>query len=145
MNKFRILILLCCFPLLVHILLPSPAFSKLYTWTDKSGKVRRTYYPPPDEYVLKSNSAQKARPAQQQTSQDNKVELYLVSWCPYCKKAREFFDFKGISYTAYDIEEDAKAATRKKQLDSKTGVPFAIVNGVKIHGYSPEMYSRALK
>jgi glutaredoxin len=119
-----------------------PAFSKkLYTWKDKNGVVRRTYYKPPAEYTQKSESAQSS----QQTVQQNKVELYVTSWCPYCIKARQFFKSRGIKYRAYDIEKDAKAAARQRKLDSKKGVPFAVINGTKIHGYSPERYASALK
>ena len=31
----------------------------------------------------------------------HKVELYTTSWCPYCKKARDFFRSRGISFTEY--------------------------------------------
>jgi hypothetical protein len=46
-----------------------------------------------------------------------KVELYTTSWCPYCKKASNFFRSKGIPFKEYDIEKDKAAARRKKQLD----------------------------
>ena len=52
--------------------------------------------------------------------EENQVELYVTSWCPYCHKAKEFFDSRGINYTAYDIEEDEEASARKKQLDNKS-------------------------
>ena len=131
----RILLIICCLPLAIQLLLAVPAFSKkLYTWKDKTGKIHRTYYPPPEEYAQKN-----------QTVQQNQVELYVTSWCPYCKKAREFFTSRGIKYRAYDIEKDAKAAARQRKLDSRKGVPFAVINGIKIHGYSPESYASALK
>jgi glutaredoxin len=78
-------------------------------------------------------------------AQENaQVELYVTSWCPYCRKAIDFFRSKGIYYTVYDIERDENAARRKKELDPRNGVPFAVVNGVKIHGFSPEAYQKAL-
>jgi glutaredoxin len=78
-------------------------------------------------------------------SQENsQVELYVTSWCPYCRKAIDFFRSKGIYYVVYDVERDENAARRKKELDPRNGVPFAVVNGVKIHGYSPEAYQKAL-
>lgn len=75
-----------------------------------------------------------------------KVELYTTSWCPYCKKATNFFRSKGIPFKEYDIERDKAAAQRKKQLDKKgSGVPFALINGNPIHGFSKAAYERALK
>ena len=72
------------------------------------------------------------------------VELYITSWCPYCKKAMNFFRSRGIPFVAYDIEKDADAARRKRQLASQRGVPFAVINGKRIHGYSEAGYLRAL-
>jgi len=73
------------------------------------------------------------------------VELYATSWCGYCQKARLFFRKKGIKFIEYDIEKDKKAAYRKQQLDSGRGVPFAVINGQKISGYSEALYIRALR
>ncbi len=73
-----------------------------------------------------------------------KVELYITSWCPYSKQAVNFFQSRGIPFVSYDIEKDQSAARRKDQLDSKKGVPFAIVNGQKIHGYLEKAYQSAI-
>ncbi|NTU42317.1 MAG: hypothetical protein HGA78_04545 [Nitrospirales bacterium] len=86
-------------------------------------------------------AAEKAVVAQQNAP---KVELYITSWCPYCKKAMDFFQSRGIPVTVYDIEKDSAAAARKNQLDSRRGVPFAVINGQQIHGYSEVFYQRAL-
>ena len=78
-------------------------------------------------------------------SERSKVELYVTSWCPYCKQATQFFRSRGIPFTVYDIEKDKGAAQRKNQLDSRRGVPFALINGQAIHGFSAEAYERALE
>jgi glutaredoxin len=72
------------------------------------------------------------------------VELYVTSWCPYCVKAENFFRAQGIPFTVYDVERDSAAARRKDELDTRRGVPFAIINGQKIHGYSESAYREAL-
>jgi glutaredoxin len=77
-------------------------------------------------------------------SERPQVELYVTSWCPYCKQATQFFRSRGIPFTAYDIERDKGAAQRKRQLDNRNGVPFALINGKAIHGFSAEAYERAL-
>jgi glutaredoxin len=73
-----------------------------------------------------------------------KVELYITDWCPYCRKAIQFFQSRGIPITVYDIEKDRDAARRKNELDSRRGVPFAVINGRQIHGFSEQAYQRAL-
>jgi glutaredoxin len=117
--------------------------AKLYTWVDRNGVTRRTYYPPPEDQVGKRNQVQGARVKQRRA--DNHVELYITSWCPYCKQAMDFFRSRGIAVTVYDIEKDRDAAARKKQLDGKGGVPFAVINGKYISGYAPSQYTSALK
>jgi glutaredoxin len=72
------------------------------------------------------------------------VEIYVTSWCPYCKDAIKFLKDNRIPYVAYDIEKDSKAAKRRDSLSPRQGVPFAIINGKKIYGYSAQVYSEAL-
>ena len=72
------------------------------------------------------------------------VEIYITDWCPYCAKAIKFLQANHIQYVAYDIEKDREAADRKKGLSGRKGVPFAIINGKKIYGFSEKTYSKAL-
>ena len=141
----RNVILACSAAIIIcQFCLVSTVSAKLYTWIDKSGVTRRTYYPPPADQLGKRNQVQQAPSYQKKKA--NQVELYVTSWCPYCKQAEDFFRLKGVKIKVYDIEKDRKAAARKKQLDkSGRGVPFAIVNGKRISGYSPGQYTKALK
>ena len=72
------------------------------------------------------------------------VEIYVTSWCPYCTQAIKFLRENRIPYIAYDIEKDSEAAKRKERLSPRKGVPFAVINGKKIYGFSAEVYSQAL-
>jgi glutaredoxin len=72
------------------------------------------------------------------------VEIYVTSWCPYCAQAIKFFKDNRVPYTAYDIEKDGAAAKRRERLSPRQGVPFAVINGTKIYGFSAEAYSKAL-
>jgi glutaredoxin len=73
-----------------------------------------------------------------------KVEIYVTSWCPYCAQAIKFFRDNHVPYVAYDIEKDREAAKRRDKLSQRQGVPFAVINGTKIYGFSAEAYSQAL-
>lgn len=112
--------------ILLALLAGGPALAEKSIWIDEKGVA------PTDE---------KGSPG----SERPQVELYVTSWCPYCKQATQFFRSRGIPFTAYDIEKDKGAAQRKNQLDSRNGVPFALINGQAIHGFSAEAYERALK
>jgi glutaredoxin len=73
------------------------------------------------------------------------VEIYSTSWCGYCKKAEQFFRSKAIKFAVYDIEKDENAARRMMTLTSKKAVPFVVINGQGIQGYSEEAYQAALQ
>ena len=78
-------------------------------------------------------------------NKDQKVELYVTSWCGYCKKAKSFLKAKGVEFTEYDIEKDKNAAKRHRKLNRRGGVPVAVINGKKIIGFSKAAYESALK
>lgn len=78
-------------------------------------------------------------------SSRHKVELYVTSWCPYCKKAEAYLDSRGIEYRLYDIEKDAAAAGRKQRLAPNRGVPVAIIDGTVINGWSQQVYESVLE
>jgi glutaredoxin len=79
------------------------------------------------------------------TDKKSVAELYVTSWWPYCTQAKSFLASQGVEVNVYDIEKDAAAAKRKKELDSGRGVPFAVINGVKISGWSQRAYEDALE
>lgn len=116
------------------------AGAEIYKW-NRDGVVYISDVPP-------KNRGSNAK-AESITSSENrtrpKVELYTTSWCPYCQKARDFFRSRGIPFTEYDIEKDKAAAARKNRLDKKRGVPFVVINGRGIHGWSAAAYEQALK
>jgi glutaredoxin len=146
--------------------------AEVYKWVDENGVIHFTDSPPQDVGSIrkvesiqsfKSKSQVGLRPEREtrkirsnkypaqgsageaKKSKRPSVELYTTSWCPYCDLARDFFRSRGISFTEYDIEKDTTAARRKKQLDKRKGVPFAVVNGQRIHGFSETAYEKALK
>ena len=73
-----------------------------------------------------------------------KVEIFVTSWCPYCRKLESFLKSHDIPYTRYDIEADAKGAQIFDKIGG-TGVPVSRVGNEVIHGYDPERILEALK
>ncbi|MHC1788801.1 glutaredoxin family protein [Solidesulfovibrio sp.] len=71
------------------------------------------------------------------------VELYVTNWCPYCTKAKAYFDGKGIAYTMYDIDKDPAANLRFKRYGGR-GVPLVMINGTAVAGYSVAEFEKAL-
>ena len=149
-------------------LLGTGSATEIYKWVDENGAIHFQESPPQnikqpvtikrlptyqDNYRDYENNTSKQPSANtssnnptndRETSREAEVELYVTSWCPYCKKASEFFRSRGIPFTEYDIEKDKRAARRKKRLTKENGVPFAIINGQPIHGFKRAAYERAL-
>lgn len=129
------------------------AEAELYKWTDQDGTLHIEQSPPKNQKyeVLNIDTESKAEPSlatepaeKPKSIRSADVVIYTTSWCPYCRKAKEYLRAKGISFTEYDIEKDKEAAERKRQLDKRGGVPFAIINGQPISGFSEGAYESAL-
>lgn len=73
------------------------------------------------------------------------VEIYVTSWCGYCNAAKKFFRSRGIEFTVYDIEKDRDAARRMRAMTTRKAVPFVVINGHGIQGYSEQAYELALQ
>jgi glutaredoxin len=149
------------------------SIADMYKWVDENGIVHFSDTPPDDAdnsdietlqtvttqegdvYTQENNSTKHENSNNSSNLTDTvqkntwvkkpKVEVYITSWCPWCKKAKAFFRSRGIAFVEYDIEKDKEAARRKAQIDRQQGVPFAVINGIGINGYNETAYINALK
>ncbi len=158
--------------LFVGLVFTGETIADIYKWVDENGTIHLSDSPPQeiistgkveivptiesDPQIIQPAETQTRRarnntstvsPAPQNTKSHKtpKVELYSTAWCVYCRKAREFFQSRGIAFIEYDIEKDEDAARRKNQLTDRRGVPFVVINGTGIYGFNQGAYIRALK
>jgi glutaredoxin len=145
--------------LLWALLLAAPAAAAVYTWTDRDGVVH--YADSPE----KAPKGAKVRPVSsnrvsaydgssapvggklsmlQGVAASSGVEMFVTSWCPACRKAREGLRSRGIPYSEYDIESDPSALARAKSLGYAGAIPFFVVNGRSRTGYSQAWIDAAL-
>jgi glutaredoxin len=82
-------------------------------------------------------------PERRKQSFDGTVEVFMTSWCGYCKKLTAFLDSKGIRYKTFDIEKDSAANRTYKELGGR-GVPLSRIGGVLVNGYNPEAILRTI-
>jgi glutaredoxin 3 len=64
-----------------------------------------------------------------------KVEMYSTMFCPYCARARNLLQRKGVSFT--DIDVDAEPQRREEMVKRAGGgytVPQIFINGEHIGG-----------
>ncbi len=158
--------------LIVFLLTLGVASAEIYSWVDENGVVHYSDTPPAhiteweEKEEVTGNDSQQDNQTQKyeynpeliseildELGDDSEavsepgpnVELYVTSWCTYCHKAKAFFRSKGIEFTEYNIENDEEAAKRMLSHTSSRAVPFVIINGQTIQGYSIAAYERALK
>lgn len=160
----RSILILTLFLFLLLTAVNSPA--AIYKWVDKNGSVHFTDTPPPDDVESKvvnpepnrvegygkvpdrqPGPATGSKPTVQKKSSGDYpvVEMFVTSWCGYCKKAEAWFRKRNIPFVKYDIEKDQQAAKRKASLTNSRGVPFVLIGEVGIPGYSEAAFERALR
>jgi glutaredoxin len=74
-------------------------------------------------------------------SDDGKVVLYSASWCPYCDKARAYFQRNGVAFNEYDTEKNAKGR-RDYEAMNGDGIPIILVSNHKIVGWKQREFER---
>jgi glutaredoxin len=94
--------------------------------------------------ALSTTNSQPADQLQRNTMRYNgTVEIFVTSWCGYCKQLEKFLDSQGIRYRAYDIEKDRDANNVYKELGGR-GVPLTRVGSSVVRGYNPAAILRAV-
>ena len=68
-----------------------------------------------------------------------RLELYVSPDCPYCRRAREFYDARSYPYTAYDAQNDPERRREMLALaDGNPTVPAIVVDGAYVQsGWGP--------
>lgn len=72
------------------------------------------------------------------------VVMYATEWCPYCKKAREFFAAENIPYREVDAEKSAQGRRDYAALQS-SGYPLIYVGVTRIDGLQTRAIKQAVK
>lgn len=71
------------------------------------------------------------------------IEIYTLDYCPFCKKAKAFFDEKNIPYVEYKLngneDEEFRKLQKKFDIKNEVTVPQIVINGKRIGGYSDLM------
>lgn len=126
---------------------PPPATKKgrkVKVYADKDFDVPPPNQPAPvkDSAGNRGKTAAQPAPAARQRFSGT-VEMYVTEWCGYCKQARAYMQRNGIPFAAYDIEKDAAAKQRHKELGGR-GVPLIIIGTNRISGFSPDSFEQAM-
>ncbi len=84
------------------------------------------------------------QPAKKTVQYSGTADVFVTSWCGYCKKLEQFLDANGIRYAALDIEKDSNAQKQYKELGGH-GVPLTRIGSSVVSGYNPDAILKAIE
>ncbi len=64
----------------------------------------------------------------------SKVEIYTKSWCPYCARAKDHLDEKGVSYEEIDVTTDVVREMEMVKRSARHTVPQIFIDGHRLGG-----------
>ena len=74
-----------------------------------------------------------------------KVELYTTEVCPWCHKAKEFFDENKIKYKEKNVQKHPELAAELLEKSGQMGVPVITIDGKVIIGFNKDRLKKTLK
>lgn len=78
----------------------------------------------------------------------NKIYMYTLSTCPWCRKTKKFFTEHRIAfdYTDYDLADEATQDKIMNELETHgaNGFPFVRIGDQVVEGYQPDRYAELL-
>jgi glutaredoxin 3 len=60
--------------------------------------------------------------------------LYTTSWCPYCARARQLLEDKGVVFEEIDIETQAEARREMMARSGRSTVPQIFIGETHVGG-----------
>jgi glutaredoxin len=78
------------------------------------------------------------------------VFVYALSTCPWCRKAKQYFEDSGVAFEAVDVDllpddEGDRLADEAFNLSGSRAYPVVKIGTEVIVGYAPERYDKLLK
>jgi glutaredoxin 3 len=65
---------------------------------------------------------------------DPKVVIYTTGWCPYCTRARELLDSKGVAFEEIDVDARPEARTEMMARSGRRTVPQIFIGETHVGG-----------
>ena len=80
----------------------------------------------------------------------DEVFLYALSTCPWCRKAKQWFNDIGVPFEFVDVDqlpraEQDEAAEKAYQLSGARRYPVVLINGEVVVGFNKDRYLELLK
>lgn len=74
-----------------------------------------------------------------------KILIYSTPECPFCHKAKDFFNENKIKFIDYDVSSDSDKAEEMVKKSGQMGVPVIDIDGQIITGFNEDKIKEILK
>src|SRR5262249_53420437 len=74
-----------------------------------------------------------------------KVDIFITSWCPYCRRLEQFLSANRIRHTSYDIEKNTRGRREYIALGGDGSVPVIRIGTKVFHGFDEATLREELK
>ena len=72
------------------------------------------------------------------------IRVYSTSTCPWCTKAKEYLEKKGVSFETVDVSANREAAMEMVKKTKQMGVPVVQIGERYIVGYDKKAIDEEL-
>ena len=78
------------------------------------------------------------------------IFVYALSTCPWCHKAKKYFEDKGVVFEAVDVDllpddESDRLAAEAFELSGSRAYPVVKIGGEVVVGFLPERFDQLLE
>lgn len=94
----------------------------------------------PESLYTPSEKARKEA-ARKRAQATKSVVMYSAAWCGVCRRAKRYFEAKGIDFAEKDIDQSEANMDEFHKLGGR-GVPLIIVDRTKLSGFSPASFEQ---
>ncbi|MBU3059210.1 glutaredoxin 3 [Pseudomonas indica] len=64
----------------------------------------------------------------------SKIVIYTTAWCPYCIRAKQLLNHKGVSFEEISVDGKPDLRAEMARKAGRTSVPQIWINGAHIGG-----------
>lgn len=72
------------------------------------------------------------------------VKIYSTEWCPWCVKAKKYFNSKNVGYEELIVADAKENREEVFKVSGQRSVPVIDINGEIIVGFDKEKIDKAL-
>ncbi len=75
---------------------------------------------------------------------EKKVVIYSTPTWPFCRRAKQPLQEKGIKFIDYDVAQDKEKAREMVKISGQMGVPVILVDGQMVIGFNQQKLDELL-